>query len=122
MMANKPVLKYDALVVHCMDYRLQQFLHPWIMRRFGADNFDLLSLAGGVHDYELVLKYVQLAARIHAIKQIMLGNPEDCRAEGRAGPYERHKYDIQNALICDHPQQFFQPRMIRIEPPKFLRQ
>ena len=97
MTAHKPVLQCDALVVHCMDYRLQKFLHPWIMRRFGADNFDIISLAGGVHDYEMVLKYVQLAVQIHSIKQVVLINHEDCRAYGRAGTYKRHKYDLMDA-------------------------
>jgi hypothetical protein len=31
------------------------------------DNFDIISLAGGVHDYEMVLKYHQLAVQIHNI-------------------------------------------------------
>ena len=96
-MAKKPVLKCDALVVHCMDYRLQKYLHPWIMSRFGADNFDIISLAGGVHDYEMVLKYVQLAVQVHSIKQVVLINHEDCRAYGRDGTYKRHKYDLMDA-------------------------
>jgi carbonic anhydrase len=95
--ANKLVLRCDALVVHCMDYRLQKFLHPWIMRCYGADNFDIISLAGGVHDYEMVLKYVQLAVQIHSIKQVALINHEDCRAYGRAGTYKRHKHDLMDA-------------------------
>ena len=69
---NKPVIHCDALVVHCMDYRLQKFLQPWITVRFGYDNFDIISLAGGVHDYEMVLKYVELAVQIHSIKQFAL--------------------------------------------------
>ena len=97
MMAKKPILRCDALVVHCMDYRLQKFLHPWIMRRFGADNFDIISLAGGVHDYEMVLKYVQLAVQVHSIKQVTLINHEDCRAYGRDGTYKRHKHDLIDA-------------------------
>ena len=56
MPKNKSVIHCDALVVHCMDYRLQKFLQPWITVRFGYDNFDIISLAGGVHDYEMVLK------------------------------------------------------------------
>jgi carbonic anhydrase len=96
-MAKKPVLKCDALVVHCMDYRLQKYLHPWIMSRFGADNFDIISLAGGVHDYEMVLKYVQLAVQVHSIKQVVLINHEDCRAYGRDGTYKRHKHDLMDA-------------------------
>ena len=96
-MAKKQVLICDALVVHCMDYRLQKFLNPWILQRFGADNFDIISLAGGVHDYEMVLKYVQLAVQVHSIKQVVLINHEDCRAYGRDGTYKRHKYDLMDA-------------------------
>ena len=96
-MAKKPVLTCDALVVHCMDYRLQKYLHPWIMSRFGADNFDIISLAGGDHDYEMVLKYVQLAEQDHSIKQVVLINHEDSRAYGRDGTYKRHKHDLMDA-------------------------
>ena len=87
----------DALVVHCMDYRLQKFLHPWITGRFGADNFDIIALAGAVHDYEMVLKYVQLAVQIHAISTVTLINHEDCRAYGREGSYKRHRHDLLDA-------------------------
>ncbi|HEX9330712.1 MAG TPA: carbonic anhydrase [Anaerolineales bacterium] len=91
---NKPTIQCDALVVHCMDYRLQKFLQPWITVRFGYDNFDIISLAGSVHDYEMVLKYVQLAVQIHRIKTVCLINHEDCRAYGRDGTYKRHRHDL----------------------------
>jgi len=91
---GKPVIQCDALVVHCMDYRLQKFLQPWITVRFGYDNFDIISLAGSVHDYEMVLKYVQLAVQIHEIKTVCLINHEDCRAYGREGTYKRHRRDL----------------------------
>ena len=91
---SKPAIHCDALVVHCMDYRLQKFLQPWITVRFGYDNFDIISLAGGVHDYEMVLKYVELAVRIHSIEMVCLINHEDCRAYGREGTYKRHRHDL----------------------------
>lgn len=97
MPAKKPFIHCDALVVHCMDYRLQKFLQPWITVRFGYDNFDIISLAGSVHDYEMVLKYVQLAVRIHDIDTVCLINHEDCRAYGRAGTYKRHTHDLKDA-------------------------
>ena len=96
MPKNKPVIHCDALVVHCMDYRLQKFLQPWITVRFGYDNFDIISLAGGVHDYEMVLKYVQLAVQIHTIDTVCLINHEDCRAYGREGTYRRHRHDLSD--------------------------
>ncbi|MBK7454887.1 MAG: hypothetical protein IPJ46_14565 [Anaerolineales bacterium] len=94
MSTKKPIIHCDALVVHCMDYRLQKYLQPWITVRFGYDNFDIISLAGSVHDYEMVLKYVQLAVRIHGIDTVCLINHEDCRAYGREGTYKRHKHDL----------------------------
>src|SRR5512141_229551 len=97
MKQKKPVIHCDALVVHCMDYSLQKFLQPWITVRFGYDNFDIISLAGSVHDYEMVLKYVQLAVQIHSIRVVTLINHEDCRAYGREGTYSRHKHDLKDA-------------------------
>ena len=91
---TRPPIHCDALVVHCMDYRLQKFLQPWITVRFGYDNFDIISLAGSVHDYEMVLKYVQLAVQIHSINTVCLINHEDCRAYGREGTYKRHRHDL----------------------------
>jgi carbonic anhydrase len=99
---NKPAIHCDALVVHCMDYRLQKFLQPWITVRFGYDNFDIISLAGGVHDYEMVLKYVELAVRIHTIETVCLINHEDCRAYGRDGTYKRHRHDLLDAQLKIH--------------------
>ena len=97
MPKKKPVIHCDALVVHCMDYRLQKFIQPWITVRFGYDNFDIISLAGSVHDYEMVLKYVQLAVQIHSINVVCMINHEDCRAYGREGTYKRHKHDLMDA-------------------------
>ncbi len=106
MPIKRPIIHCDALVVHCMDYRLQKFLQPWITVRFGYDNFDIVALAGSVHDYEVVLKYVELAVNIHTIETVCLINHEDCRAYGRDGTYKRHKHDLihsQSKIIALFP-------------------
>ncbi|MBK8418604.1 carbonic anhydrase [Candidatus Villigracilis saccharophilus] len=107
MSTKKPIIHCDALVVHCMDYRLQKYLQPWITVRFGYDNFDIISLAGSVHDYEMVLKYVQLAVRIHGIDTVCLINHEDCRAYGREGnlqtPQTRFAETPQNKITALFP-------------------
>lgn len=97
MAVKNNLIHCDALVVHCMDYRLQKFLQPWITVRFGYDNFDIVALAGSVHDYEMVLKYVQLGVQIHSIETVCLINHEDCRAYGQAGTYKRHKHDLMDS-------------------------
>jgi carbonic anhydrase len=94
---KKPVLKCEALVVHCMDYRLQKNLDHWISTRYGAGNYDRISLAGSVHDYEMVLKYVQLAVKVHSIQKVALVNHEDCRAYGSEGTFHRHTTDLREA-------------------------
>jgi carbonic anhydrase len=102
MPKTKPVIHCDALVVHCMDYRLQKFLQPWITVRFGYDNFDIVSLGGSVHDYEMVLKYLQLAVQAHTINTVCLINHEDCRAYGREGTYKRHRHDLLDTASKIH--------------------
>ena len=102
MPKTKPVIHCDALVVHCMDYRLQKFLQPWITVRFGYDNFDIISLGGSVHDYEMVRKYLQLAVQAHTINTVCLINHEDCRAYGREGTYKRHRHDLLDTAAKIH--------------------
>ena len=85
-----------------MDYRLQKFLQPWITVRFGYDNFDIISLGGSVHDYEMVLKYLQLAVQAHTINTVCLINHEDCRAYGREGTYKRHRHDLLDTAAKIH--------------------
>lgn len=96
-MNRKPAIQCDVLAVHCMDYRLQKKLNHWIETCYGEGNYDRISLAGGVHDYEMVLKYVQLAVKIHSIRKVVLINHEDCRAYGREGTFHRHSTDLKEA-------------------------
>lgn len=87
----------EALVVHCMDYRLQKYLNDWLDRNPGASQYDRVAIAGGVLDIYPVLKHVELAVRLHKIKKVILVNHEDCLAYGDAGTMERHKTDLFEA-------------------------
>ena len=87
----------DAIVVHCIDFRFQKYLDPWLQERFGHDNYDRVSLAGGVFDFYTILKQVEISDRLHKIKEVILINHEDCGAYGAAGTYERHKSDLEEA-------------------------
>jgi hypothetical protein len=49
----------DAIVIHCMDFRLQKFLNDWLEQRLGTHNYDRVGLAGGVFDIETVMKQVE---------------------------------------------------------------
>ena len=87
----------EALVVHCMDYRLQKSLNDWLDKNPGAGQYDRVAIAGGALDIYSVLKQVELAVRVHGIRKVILVNHEDCRAYGSAGTFERHKTDLIEA-------------------------
>ncbi len=87
----------EALVIHCIDFRLQKFLHEWSVARFGDDNFDILAVAGAARDSETLFKHVQLAAQVHNIQTVCVVNHEDCRGYGAEGTRERHVCDLSAA-------------------------
>ncbi len=87
----------EALVVHCMDYRLQRYLNDWLEKSPGTGNYDRLSIAGGVLDIYPVLKHVELGVQLHKIRKVILVNHENCGAYGEAGTLERHKASLKEA-------------------------
>lgn len=87
----------EALVVHCMDYRLQKYLNDWLEKSPGKGNYDRVSIAGGVQDIYPVLKQIELSLRLHKIRKVILVNHEDCGAYSEAGTRERHKADLLEA-------------------------
>lgn len=87
----------EAIVVHCIDFRFQKYLDSWLHEYLGHDNYDRVSLAGAVFDFEAILKQVEISKSLHEIKKAILINHEDCGAYGAAGNYERHKADLAKA-------------------------
>ncbi len=87
----------DAIVVHCIDFRLQKYLDIWLQEHIGHDNFDRVSLAGCVFDFYAVLRQVEISDRLHDINRVILINHEDCGAYGADGDYARHKNDLEEA-------------------------
>src|ERR1700690_1746512 len=87
----------EALVVHCMDYRLQKYLNHWLDQNPGMGNYDRVAIAGGVLDMDPVLKHIELAVRLHRIRKVILINHEDCLAYGSIGTLERHRADLLEA-------------------------
>ncbi len=87
----------QAIVVHCIDFRFQKYLDPWLSKRFGHDNFDRVSLAGGVFDFYAVLRQIEISDRLHKIKKVVLVNHKDCGAYGKERNYARHKADLEEA-------------------------
>ncbi len=87
----------EAIVVHCMDYRLQKYLNKWLEASLDAHSFDLVSIAGGVYDLYDVIRQVDLAVRLHNVSRAVLINHEDCGAYGLESTDERHEIDLRHA-------------------------
>ena len=87
----------DAIIVHCIDFRFQKYFDAWIEENLGCCNYDRVSLAGGVFDFDYVLKQIKVSEELHDIKQIILINHADCGAYGAEGNYARHKSDLEEA-------------------------
>ncbi len=92
-----PTPTCEAVVVHCMDFRLQQFLNDWLTKRFGIKNYDRVSWAGGTKDFSYIQGQIELARRLHDVKKVILINHEDCGAYGPMGTKDRHMSDLAYA-------------------------
>jgi carbonic anhydrase len=84
----------EALVIHCIDYRLQKYLNDWLDKNSGSGNYDRVAIAGGAQDIYSALKHTELAVRLHKIRKVILINHEDCGAYGAEGTLMRHKADL----------------------------
>ncbi len=87
----------QAIVVHCMDYRLQSHINQWLESNFEKGTYDRAVMAGGVYDVYDVIRQVDIAARLHGISKVILINHEDCGMYGPGGTEERHEEDLDKA-------------------------
>lgn len=87
----------DAVLISCINFRIQSFIEDWERKNFKPRAFDRVTLAGGVKDFETILKQVEVSKRLHDIKKVVLINHEDCGAYGDADSKERHYQDLRDA-------------------------
>ncbi len=87
----------DAIVVTCIDFRIQPYIESWLVKVVGSKNYDRVSLAGGIFDVYTILKQVEISNRLHHIKKVVYMNHEDCGAYGALGTDERHRADLLEA-------------------------
>lgn len=95
--SHSPSHTARAIVVSCIDYRLQDFLIAWTKKTFKKEGFDRVALAGGVKNLPFVIDQVELSHKLHHIKEVYLINHEDCGAYGEGGNFEKHKADLLKA-------------------------
>jgi len=87
----------DAIVVFCIDFRFQKHLGKWLKKTLGKKTYDFVGLAGSTKDLKIALKQIDIAAKLHKIKEAYLIHHENCGAYGNESTVERHTKDLQKA-------------------------
>lgn len=87
----------EALIVTCIDYRFQHYIHEYLHKNFDPKTYDRVALAGAVQDFEYIMKQVDVSVRLHDIKRVVLINHENCGAYGEEGTIEKHSQDLKSA-------------------------
>lgn len=86
-----------AIVITCIDYRFQEYIHNWLSRNFEAKTYDRGAFAGAARSLETILSQIEVAYRLHHIKKAVLINHEDCGAYGSKGHVNHHVRDLRQA-------------------------
>lgn len=64
----------DAIIITCIDYRLQEYINNWVSEKFQLKTFDRVALGGGVKnkekypDLEIETYYLHLDGIIEEIQ------------------------------------------------------
>ncbi len=103
----------EALVLSCIDFRFHEGFLDKVRTELGIASFDIVALAGGAKNIvspesqafvDVVLRNLEISAKLHGIKKIILTNHMDCGAYGGsksfASPEEEtnfHKSELSRA-------------------------
>lgn len=68
------------LIISCIDFRIQELVHPWIHNTFPHDQFDYAAFAGSVKNLGFAEKQIGISHNLHHIKDVILIEHEDCGA------------------------------------------
>jgi carbonic anhydrase len=72
----------NHLIVHCMDYRIQETVNAWIHRNGFFDDIDRIAVGGSCKEAEFILKFIDIAVNQHGVTKIFLSQHEDCAGYG----------------------------------------
>lgn len=106
----------QAIVVTCIDFRLQKFISDWTKKINGG--FDRLSITGGVKNLPFVLEQIALSHKLHHIKEVYLINHQDCGAYAEEGTLDRHKKDLlyaQKSIKQKYPKLKIIPLFLKLK-------
>lgn len=87
----------QALVITCVDFRVQEYINEWIAKNFAAKTYDRGAFAGAAKSLKTILSQIEVSHKLHHIKKVILINHEDCGAYGVLGHVDHHIRDLHQA-------------------------
>lgn len=96
----------EALIIHCIDFRLHPQLASELPQMLGIKSFDLAGAAGAAKNLltdgparDFALSQIEISSELHQIGKVVLVNHTDCGAYGGSFPCEddKHIEDMRRA-------------------------
>jgi carbonic anhydrase len=87
----------DALVVSCIDFRFQKYIHHWLDTNFKNKTYDYVGFGGATKELNQILKQLEISVKLHEIKQVIVMHHENCGAYGVESIPENHTRDLRKA-------------------------
>lgn len=84
-----------AIVITCIDYRFQEYIHNWLAEHFQPKTYDRGAFAGAAKSLDTILSQIEIAVRLHHIQKAVIINHEDCGAYGEEGHIDHHVKDLK---------------------------
>ncbi len=102
------------LILHCLDYRIQETINAWINQQSLTGDIDIVSIAGSCKNKDIALDNITLGIKLHDVRRIFLTRHDDCRAYGGHEEFESLEMeraaltadmtDLKNRIRQQHPQ------------------
>jgi hypothetical protein len=83
----------EGFVIHCMDFRLQDYINAWIAQNFRSA--DRVSIPGSVLAADTVMDALRTSVLLHSPSKVALIAHEDCGGYGGKGTHDRLVADLR---------------------------
>ena len=74
--------KCNNLILHCMDYRLQNAINEWVEQQGLSGDIDRISFGGPCKNRDIALKFIKICCDRHGVKNVYLSQHDDCAGYG----------------------------------------
>lgn len=87
----------SAVVLSCIDYRIQKNLRQWLDNKFKDELYDYVGQAGCTKNLDSIIKQIDISVKLHNVKEVDIIHHEDCGAYGERSSPKKHSLDMKKA-------------------------